>query len=176
MKTFVIGFFNVLGVLIVVLFILNSFIRVSDSSGSIGIIEDKLWGHSIWDFVKPPYSENYKRWKSASDASEKVADLLEKFGSEDLTLNNEFENHRQEAIKWSKIAYEKASAIPEEYLKKGNEELASKYTEYFVKAVGAWKNGFSSKDINLVKIGIEDYNNFLTWMHSKSKEDFKGMR
>ncbi|HRN49269.1 MAG TPA: hypothetical protein PKW69_14650 [Niabella sp.] len=176
MKTFVIGFFKVLGVLIVILFILNSFIRVSDTSGSIGIIEDKLWGHSVWDFVKPPYSENYKRWESASDASEKVADLLAKYGSEDLTLNDEFENYRQQAFEWSRIAYENASAIPEEYLKKSNEELADKYTEYFVKAVGAWKDGFSNKDIDLVEVGIESYNNFLTWMHSKSREDFKGIR
>lgn len=176
MKTLITGFVKVVGALLIIAVVMNSLIRVSDNSGTIGIVEDKLWGYSIWDFFEPPYSDNYKRWKSATDASEKVADLLEKFGSDALTLNSDFESHRQDAIMWSKIAYEDASTISEEYLNKSNEDLASKYSEYFVKAVDAWKTGLSTKNTSLVNIGIEDYNNFLTWMHSKSRDDFKSMR
>lgn len=169
----VLGFWGLVFAIIVAL---NTLIRVSDTSGSIGLIEHKLWGHSIWDFIKPQYSENYKRWKLASEASERVAYLLERYGTDNLIRNEEFETQRREAIKWSGIAYDNASAIPEEYLIKCNEEFSKGYMEYFVNAMLNWRTGFVIKDGVIVEMGVIRYNRFIMWMRTKNSEDLREMR
>ena len=176
MKITIRGIAGVIGIAFIILIVANSAVRVGDSSGNIGIIEDKLWGHSIWDFLKPKYSEDYNRWKSALDASGKVAELLQKYGSSELTLNIDLELQRKAAIKLSTIGFENASSITKDYLKENNDELPDKYFSYLVTALDNWQKGLSNKDVELVKQGISKYNDFITWMNSKNRDDFKNIR
>ncbi len=163
--------------LLVLVFALNTFVRVSDSSNrSVGLVEKFLFGRSIGEILAPPWSEDYKRWDSASAASASVADLLQKFGVRDLTLRNDLAEQRAHAEQMSKLAFERASAVSRAYLAASNADLPDAYFEHFIPAMDSWWHGFTAKDTTLVQQGISNYNAFLVWFRSHDRSDFKAMR
>lgn len=155
----------------------NSLVRVGHSTTrSIGIIEQLLFGRPIEEAVAPPWSEDYKRWDSASKASGAVADLLQQFGTEALTTRKDLSEERSRAEHLSKTAFKNANAISRSYLAESNAELPDAYFHYFVPAIDAWQRGFADEDVAKVQEGVSAYNSFLKWMKSRDRSEFKPMR
>jgi len=163
--------------LLVLLLMANEFIRVTYSSDkSIGVVEQYLFGRPVMDMFTPPWSENYKRWDAASKASSMVADLIKKYGVEELTISPKLQEQRTQAEQLSKVAFENSNAISKEYLANSNADLEVAYSSHFVPAMDLWQRGLSSKSLQLVQQGISEYNSFLIWIQSRKRSDFKSMR
>ena len=163
--------------LVVLVFVLNSFVRVSYSpTRSIGLFEKLLFGRPMEEVLAPPWSEDYKRWDSASKASAVVADLLRRFGAQDLTLREDLAEQRMQAEHMSKLALEKARAVSRAYLADSNTDLPDAYFEHFVPAMESWRHGFADRDPTRVQEGVSQYNAFLVWMQSRNRSDFKPIR
>lgn len=163
--------------LVVLVFVLNSYVRVSYSpTQNIGIVEEFLFDRPIAEVFAPPWSKDYKRWDSASKASASVADLLKKFGTQDLTTGQDLSAERKQAEFLSAVAFKNASAISRAYLTESNTDLPDAYFEHFVPAMNFWQHGFAERNPALVRQGISNYNAFLAWMHSHGINDFKPMR
>lgn len=164
-------------VVISLLFIANNFIRVSDGFGdSIGIIEDLTFGKSLFQMVLPPWSENFKRWDSSSKASKVIGGLLRKYGAQRLLSEPGLKKQKEMAKELSATAYQNASLVPKEYLKQSNGELPTVYFKYFVPAMKHWQKGFLHNSEEDIQSGSIEYNNFLLWMQSKGRNDFKPFR
>jgi hypothetical protein len=156
----------------------NHFVRVTYSpSRSVGIINHLLYGHLLAEaFGQGMMSENFRRWDYSAKASSDVADLIIKYGAQELLFNPDREALRRQAQQLSEAAYLAASAIPKEYLANSNPELPDAYSTHFVPALRHWHRGFAEKDIGAVQQGISDYNTFLRWMQSHKHSDFKNIR
>ena len=161
--------------IIVIILVGNSLIRVSDSENDIGIFEEIFFGKSIFSFLQPPWSENYKRWDNASKGSDNVADVIAKYGKS-LVDSDDLDNIRLETAKISNSAYQDAKNIDLEYLKKSNDDLPEMFSTKLTKALEFWTEGLNEKDNNKMLKGNQHYNEFLQWMQSKNREDFNGLR
>lgn len=122
-------------------------------------------------------SKDSQRWDDSAKASSEVADLIMKYGVQELLFNPDHEALRRKAEKLSEAAYSEAKAIPNEYLADSNPELPDTFsTKHFVPAMRHWQHGFAEKDIGAVRQGISGYNVFLIWMQSHNRSDFKNIR
>jgi len=161
---------------LIVVFVANSLIRVSDGSGaSWGIVEEKLFGKSIVSLLEPPWSDNYKRWELANQTSSEIAGLIQKHGQKILT-DPTLEEARLEAADNLQVAHLAAKEIDPEYLESSNNQLPVIYSEYFIEALSMWHEGFLTKDPEKIAEGISSYNEFLIWMQSQDRSDFKPLR
>jgi hypothetical protein len=130
----------------------------------------------LTDLLAPPWSENYKKWNAAANASERLETLLRTHGISRLTESNDLIQQRAQAQEASKSAYANAIAIPRDYLQSSNQDFAEVYFNHFVPAMDAIHKGLMSKDTKLVKKGVSDYNQFIQWIHSSKSSDFKTLR
>jgi hypothetical protein len=163
-------------VIIVLLFTANHFIRVASDGKSWGIVEEFIFGRPLTDVLAPPWSEEFKKWDTAAKASQTVTDLIHKYGIEGLTTSEKLTEERNLAARASAIAYSNSVAIPRTYLEASNPNLPEMYFEYFVPAMDSLQQGFHLQDVNLVRRGVTNHNNFLLWMQSQKRSDFKDMR
>lgn len=176
MKKILFRIIAIIGVITILLFMANSFIRVSDGSGhSWGIVEEKVFGGSIVSFLEPPWSENYKRWELANLTSSETAVLIQKYG-QDIFANPALEEKKIEAADKLREAHLAAREIDPEYLRASNTALPDMYSEHFVQALSLWHEGFLSEDPEKVIEGIDCYNRFILWMQSQERSDFKPLR
>jgi len=159
--------------ILIIIFVGNSIIRVSDGSGEdIGIIEEIFFGKSIYSFLQPPWSEDYMRWDKATEKSRIIADMIAKHGKDLINL----ESIRLEAVEISNSAYLDAETIDLEYLRKSNDELPEMFSSKLTYALKLWSEGLKEKDNNKIIKGNQFYNEFLQWMQSKDRDDFNRMR
>jgi len=170
---------TILGVIVatvIAIFAANSLIRVSDGSGaSWGIVEEKVFGKNIVSFLEPPWSDNYRRWELANQTSAEIAELIQNHGQEIFT-DPTLEEKRLLSTDNLKVAYLAAKEIDLEYLETSNTQLPMMYSGYFVEALSMWHEGFSSKNPQKVAEGTSSYNEFLLWMQSQDKSEFKPLR
>lgn len=124
----------------------------------------------------PQRSEDFKRYNSASQASASVTDLLQRYGTRDLTTRGDLTEQRLQAEKLSKLAFENASTVSREYLADSNAKLPDVYFEHFVPAMDSFRQGFAEKDPALVQQGVSHYNAFLIWIQSQDRNDFNKIR
>ncbi|MBI2928256.1 MAG: hypothetical protein HYY24_21515 [Verrucomicrobia bacterium] len=162
--------------IVVVLFGLNYFVRVSDGRSSYGIVEEWLFHRSATSALSRSLkSENLKRYEDSSSLSEQIAALLTSKSTRLLT-DPSLESERTNAARMARTAHELASAIPEDYLAASNPDLARMWDRHFVAAMRLWSEGLAEGRQEMVANGIEDYNAFLVWIQSKKRSDFKPMR
>ena len=156
----------------------NHFIRVTDSpSRSIGIIEHLLFGRPLVEALgRRMMSTDFQRWEDAAKASSEIADLISRYGVQELLLNPDHEALRRQAEQLSETAYSAASTIQKEYLASSNPDLPDAFYGNFIPAMQHWHRGFAEKDIGTVHQGISNYNTFLIWMQSHKRADFKNIR
>jgi hypothetical protein len=166
---------TVVAIILIIIFIGNFIIRVSDGENDIGIFEEIFLGRSVFSFLQPPWSENYKLWDEASKKSNLIADIINKHGSA-LVDNEELENIRLEALEISSSAYLDASSVDLEYLKKSNNELPEMFSTKLTNALKLWSEGLKEKDYNKIVEGTQFYNDFLQWIQSKERDYFNGLR
>jgi len=167
---------SVLVGIVVLLFGLNYFVRVSDGRSSYGVIEEWLFAQSAtFALSRSLKSENLKRYEDSSSLSQQVVALLTSKGTRLLT-DPSLESERANATKMARTAQELASAIPEDYLAASNPDLAQMWTRHFVTAMRLWSEGLAEGRQERVVDGIKDYNVFLVWIQSKNRSDFKAMR
>jgi hypothetical protein len=76
----------------------------------------------------------------------------------------------------SEEAYKHATAIPKENLAKSNPDLPKVYFESFVPAVDFLNRGFSEGNLQMAKQGVSAYNDFLVWVQSLERSEFKPLR
>jgi hypothetical protein len=163
-------------VIIVVAFGLNQFFRISTPEKDWGIVEHWILGRPLMDIFAPPWSDNYKHWDAASKAGRVVADIIQKNGIADLIHNPALMKERELAQRKSEEAYKHAAAIPQEYLAKNNPDLPKVYFESFVPAMDFLNRGFSTGNLQMAKQGVSAYNDFLVWVQSRDRSEFKPMR
>lgn len=161
---------------IVLLFAANHFIRVASDGKSWGIVEEFIFGRPLTDALAPPWSEEFKKWDSATKASHTVAELIHKHGIEELTTSAKLTEERELAAGASALAYSNSVAIPRAYLEASNPDLPEMYFRHFVPAMDSFRQGFNQQDVDHVRRGVSDYNAFLLWMQSKKRSDFRSMR
>ena len=162
--------------IVVVLFGLNYFVRVSDGRSSYGIVEEWLLHRSATSaFSRSLKSKNLKRYEDSSSLSEQIAALLTSKGTRLLT-DPSLESERTNAARMARTAHELASAIPEDYLAASNPDLARMYVRHFVAAMKLWSEGLAEGRQEMVASGIENYNAFIVWIQSKNRSDFEPMR
>ncbi len=162
--------------IVVLLFGLNYFVRVSDGRNSYGIVEEWLFHRSAMSALSRSLkSENLKRYEDSSKLSGQVAALLTSKGTGLLT-DPSLESERANAVKMACTAHELASAIPEDYLATSSLDLARMWASHFVTAMRLWSEGLAQGRQEMVADGIKDYNAFLIWIQSKNRSDFKAMR
>ena len=156
----------------------NHFVRVTYSpSRSIGIAEHLLFERPLTEvFGRGLMSDDFRRWDDSVKASLEVADLIKRYGVQELLSNSDDEPFRRKAEQLSETAYSAASAIPKEYLAHSNPNLPDVFFRHFVPAMHHWHQGFAKRDIGAVGQGISDYNAFLVWMQSSKRTDFKKLR
>ncbi len=165
-----------IGIVIMVAFIANQLVRVSESEKDCGIVEHWILGRPLMDILTPPWSDNYKHWDASSNAGRIVADLIQKHGIADLTHNPDLRKERELAQRKSKEAGEHAAAIPKEYLARSNPGLPKVYFESFVPAMDLLNRGFREENLQMVKQGVSGYNAFLIWIQSRERSEFKPLR
>jgi hypothetical protein len=165
-----------IGILIVGALMANQCIRVSDSKKDWGIVENLILGRPFMEIFAPPWSDNYKHWDAASNAGRVVADLIQKYGIADLAHNPDLTKERQLAQSKSEEAYINAAAIPKEYLAKSNPDLPKVYFESFVPAMDLLNRGFEEENLQMLKQGVSAYNDFLIWIQSRERSEFKPLR
>lgn len=169
-------FFMGIGIVIVITFMANNLFRVSTPEKDWGIIEHWVLGRPLIELFFPPWSENYKHWDAASKASSDVADLILEHGIGSLIHDPNLAKERQLAERKSEEALNNATAIPEDYLAQSNPHLPKAYFESFVPAMDSLDRGFGEGDPQMVKQGVSAYNDFLIWMQSHERSDFKPLR
>lgn len=125
----------------------NHFVRVTYSpSRSIGIVEHLLFGRPMTEPLgRGIMSEDSRRWDDSAKASSEVANLILRYGAQELLFNPNHETPRRQAEQLSEAAYSAASAIPKEYLSDSNPELPDAYFRHFVPAMRHWHLGFARK-------------------------------
>ena len=98
--------------IVVVLFGLNYFVRVSDGRSGYGIVEEWLFHRSATSaFSRSLKSNNLKRYEDSSSLSEQIAALLTSKGTRLLT-DPSLESERTNAARMARTAHELASAYP----------------------------------------------------------------
>lgn len=163
------------GVVLVVFFIGNQCVRVSDGSGeSYGIFEQLLLDN-VYTIMRPPWSENYKRWNAAIKGSQEIADLINRYGKS-IIEDDRLDEKRLQAAETSKKAYKFAKNVDLEYLRKSNQELPEMFSKHLTNALCQWSEGLAEKNGDKILEGIQSYNNYLQWIQSKGKNDFKPLR
>ena len=161
--------------ILVILFLVNYLVRVSDGAKSYGYMEDMLFRSPIKEFFnKIFFSKNYLLWNEVNERAFRVADLFTVYGK-NIIDDGQFENIRIEAINSLEIAMQKCELIQDEYIKNSNPELLTKYRSHFQNALRLWHEGLKIKDSETVLEGIGEYNIFLTWMQSSDRNAFKTM-
>jgi hypothetical protein len=165
-----------IGVMIIIAFGLNNFFGISTAEKDWGIVEHWILGRSLMDIFAPPWSDNYRHWDAASKAGLIVADLIHKNGIADLAQNPDLIKERDLARRKSEEAYKHAAAIPQEYLAKSNPDLPKVYFESFVPAMDFLNRGFSAGNLQMAKQGVSAYNDFLVWVQSRDRSEFKPLR
>jgi len=162
--------------IIVLLVVVNNFVRVSGHDKSYGYIENLLFDKPFKEKIDDIFrSENYQLYSDVNERSFRVADLLMRYGKniiEDASLNNK----RIEAINSLAIALRKCDLIPDNYIKESNAELLINYRSHFQKSLRLWHDGLKDLDTSKILEGIREYNTFLNWIKSKDRKDFKNMK
>ena len=161
---------------IILVFAANNFVRVSTPEKSWGIVENLVFGHPVTDFLTPPWSQNYKRWKASTEAGLAAADLMQKHGLSNLTYSASLTAERQVAQGICQTGSSNATALSRDYLAASNPKLPEIYFDKFVPALDCWQRGFAKQDLVLVHEGVSKYNEFLIWMQAQDRRDFKVMR
>jgi len=167
---------NAIGIVLMVAFVANQLFRISTSEKDWGIVEHWILGRPLMDIFAPPWSDNYKHWDAASKAGRVVADLVQKHGIADLIHNPDLLEERELAQRKSEEAYKHAAAIPKEYLARSNPDLPKVYFESFVPAMDFLNRGFCEGNLQMLEQGISAYNDFLVWMQSRERSEFKPLR
>lgn len=88
----------------------------------------------------------------------------------------ELEEDRVRAESVSSAAFQAANAISKDYLHESNPDLPRVYFAHFVPALDSWRQGLSERNGDLMEKGVLDYNEFILWMQSKDRSDFKPLR
>jgi len=163
-------------VIIVLLFCVNVFIRVSDGESDNGIIEEKLFGRSAVSFFLRSFrSDSLNKWSDSEKISARVAASFAEYGYTLVTDPN-FKTKREISAREAHKAYEFSSTVPEPYLATSNPNLPKMYREHFVQAMRLWAEGLEKADIALVRDGTGHYNAFLQWIQSQNRNDFKRLK
>jgi tRNA U34 5-methylaminomethyl-2-thiouridine-forming methyltransferase MnmC len=129
----------------------------------------------IFPFLQPPRSENYRRWELANQTSLQIASLITTYGQNVLTDPN-LKQERIHAAQKMELAYNAAKSIEADYLRESNAQLPEMYSRHFVKALKLWKEGFSEMSIEKTAYGNSLYNEFLLWIQSQNRDEFKPIR
>jgi hypothetical protein len=69
-----------------------------------------------------------------------------------------------------------SSSLPREYLAASHPDLPEAYSQNFIAAMAAFSAGLEKKDEALIADGVHRYNEFLRWIQSKRRDDFKPLR
>jgi len=154
-------------------FVANTFIRVSTPERSWGIIENVLWGKPFLELFVPQPSDNLKRWKAAVESSEKVVNIIQKYGVNNLLAKPELAKQLEIAQQESENAYMNSNAIPRNYLAESNQELPQAFFSDFVDAMDYWRRGFAGKNKALLDEGRTHYNSYIIWINSKDRNELK---
>lgn len=162
--------------IIVLLAIANNFIRVSDGYKSYGYIEELLFKEPIKrKFNELFFSKNYVLYEDVNERTFYIAGIIEKFGTE-IIDNIIYEKERINAIDILERAISNCSKIPDDYLFNSNPELPAKYRTHFQTALILWHTGLQNKKQDTIIEGNKEYNYFLRWIQSKSRDDFKNLK
>ncbi len=160
----------------VILAVVNHFIRISDGYESCGYIEELLFNEPIKKkFDKLMFSDNYVLYEDVNERLFYISGIIEKHGSE-IFDNINYESKRIEAINILEHAITNCSKIPDDYLFDSNPELPEKYRKHFQNALMLWHAGLENKQTEALIKGNREYNIFLSWIQSKSRNDFKNLR
>lgn len=166
-------FAGLLFFVVAIIFIANNFIIVSDGVKSYGIIEDKVFGKPIKEFVMLKFrSAEFKKYTEAEDAVNLVLFNLTNLGPK------VFENEKliKHLTQLATTAFQNANTIPDTYLAQSNEELPFYYKKHFLEALRLWSIGLENEDKTKIKEGILHYNLFLEWIKKHKSSDFKNLK
>jgi len=100
---------------------------------------------------------------------------MRKYGIE-IIENNKYDSERIKAINILEHAITNCSKIPDDYLFDSNPELPEKYRKHFQTALVLWHAGLENKEAKTLIKGNKEYNSFLSWIQSKSRDDFKNLK
>jgi len=165
-------------ILISIIIVGNTFIRVSDrfDDYSYGIFENIFFGKSFFEYIEVYYkSENLIKWENVSEGSNKIAEILRKNGRS-ICEDIELDSLRKDVGTYSKKLYLEAENTNLEYLKESNEMLPYVFSSRLKLALKLWSEGLEEKNCDKVYAGIENYNEFLLWIQSKNRDDFKTLK
>lgn len=162
--------------LLVILFLVNYFVRISDGYKSYGYIEELLFKKPIKDVLdRIFFSENLLLWNEVNDRAFYVVDLLMVNGK-NIVDDRQLENKRIEAINSLETALKKCELIQDEFIKNSNPELLKKYRSHFQAALFLWHDGLLNRDSETILKGNKEYNTYLAWIQSSDRNDFNKMK
>ncbi|MBU1105577.1 MAG: hypothetical protein KKB51_02830 [Candidatus Riflebacteria bacterium] len=119
-------------------------------------------------------SDNLQLHDEVNDISDKIMNFLQN-NAQGIFLP-ETKKERERLIVLGKKACENIKQIPDEYLSKSNAEYPEMWKTYLGGSIRLIVEGFENIDIEKIKEGTGLYNQFILWIQSKDRDDFKKLR